>query len=402
MMAQPDRPFRLGYLSPAPRVSTRDGVGSPGPRTHVLGFIHAGERRGWRIDRLVVGDLLSPRHVNEVIANSAGAGYLRRLTGDLSRLGMSWWFGRRAVRELLPQAPQAVYERLAVMQSFGWRFQRRGIPWILETNGIHFEEAARDRRSLALTGLARRIELNAYRSADLVVTISDALSEAVVRVAGIPAQRVLSVPNGVDLELFRAPPTRPPAEDVVIIGFIGAMIPWQGLDLLLDAVAAMQRNGRGRFRLELAGDGPVRVACQQQAERLGLDAHWHGRLAHEAVGKFLAGIHVGYSGQRTFSGGVMYGSPLKLYEYGAAGIPFIASDHADAVALADGERHGFLFRSDSLEDLVRCLERVWEGRAKLAEQGGSYHACVAQEHTWDARVARVADAIRTRFPDLLA
>lgn len=396
------RPFRLGYLSPAPRVSTRDGVGSPGPRTHVLGFIHAAERRGWQIERMVVGDLLPSRHVNEVIANSAGSGYPRRLAGDLSRWGMSWWFGRRAVRELLPRSLHAVYERLAVMQSFGWRFQRQGVPWILETNGIHFEEAARDRRSLALTGLARSIELQAYRQADLVVTISDALSAAVVRVAGIPPERVLTVPNGVDLDLFRGPACRPADDDVVVIGFIGAMIPWQGLDLLLDAVSTCQRSGHGRFRLELAGDGPVRQACQQQADRLGLEVRWHGRLAHEAVGGFLAGIQVGYSGQRAFSGGVMYGSPLKLYEYGAASIPFIASDHADAVALAANGRHGFLFRSDNAADLVRCLQLVWEGRTKLADQGRSFHACVAQEHTWDARLARVAAAIRNRFPNLPA
>nr|MDP9479668.1 hypothetical protein [Actinomycetota bacterium] len=50
------RKKRLGYLSAAPRVSTRPDAEAGGPRSHVLGVIRAFESLGWSVNRFIVGD----------------------------------------------------------------------------------------------------------------------------------------------------------------------------------------------------------------------------------------------------------------------------------------------------------------------------------------------------------
>ncbi|HZS62748.1 MAG TPA: hypothetical protein VFA43_26040, partial [Gemmatimonadaceae bacterium] len=78
---------RLGYLSGAPRVTTRSTSDAAGPRTHVLGIIDGFERRGWTVSRYIVGDRMP-----DVVARD-GEAMLRRgrawtLAADLARYGL--------------------------------------------------------------------------------------------------------------------------------------------------------------------------------------------------------------------------------------------------------------------------------------------------------------------------
>src|SRR5690606_30529458 len=71
------------------------------------------------------------------------------------------------------------------------------------------------------------------------------------------------VENGVDLAVWRAAP--PPAGDKVRFIFMGRLIDWKAVDILLDALAAMTRSDA---TLEIIGDGPKRQALVQLAEEL--------------------------------------------------------------------------------------------------------------------------------------
>ena len=81
---------------------------------------------------------------------------MRTLAADLVRLALGAFNTLRARRELSGKVDW-VYERYAVLQAFGWAFQRDGTPWILETSGLYSDEAKTERNSLVLTGVARRM-----------------------------------------------------------------------------------------------------------------------------------------------------------------------------------------------------------------------------------------------------
>ena len=129
--------------------------------------------------------------------------WVRRLVADLLRLGLGGINSFRALRKL--GRVDWVYERFGAFQALGYLFQRRGVPWILETNGIFFVEADQDRKSLALKDLERKMELWAYRQVDVVVAVSSELKELLVE-HGVSARKVLVVPNGVDIARFAPKP----------------------------------------------------------------------------------------------------------------------------------------------------------------------------------------------------
>jgi glycosyltransferase involved in cell wall biosynthesis len=384
---------RIGYLSAAPRVSTLDDAEASGPRSHVLGVIHAFEELGCKVERFIVGDRMPARvraRSEMALRNAAW----RTAAADVARIALGAINARRAATALRGRV-DVVYERLASLQSLGWALQRTGVPWIVETSSPIFYEAQAERRSLVLQGLARRRELAAYHQCDAIVCVSRDLRNLLVE-AGVDRAKIIVVPNGVDVRVFDAArfPAAARTFDELTIGFVGAMIEWQGLGELLRAVRAARDLGYPTA-VALAGDGPDRASLEQLAGELRIAPHvrFVGRLHGSEVPEFLAGIDVGYSGQRVLQIGRMYHSPLKLYEYLAMGKPVIASDFDDSRTTTRADTTGFLFPAGDVASLTQAIVRVHGARGRLAEIADVARADIVKEHSWVARVNAVIAAL---------
>lgn len=385
---------RLGYLSGAPRVSTRlDGEAS-GPRSHVLGVIRAFEALGWQVKPFIVGDRVPRRWAAPGSERALASGVTRQMFADLVRVLMSRVNAHRAWRELHGEVDW-VYERFAVLQSLGGVFKRVGVPWILETNGPFFYEAKTERRSIALASLARHREISAYQSCDVLVCVSEALKEIIIAEAKIPSHKVLVVPNGVDTTFFDPGKHRPRRFfRELVVGFVGSLIGWQGLDLLFQSMAELRTEG-----VELAsvvvGDGPMRGNWEGRVRELGLSDRVRlvGRVRGDEVPSYIAGFDLGYSGQVPLKMGKMYHSPLKLYEYMAMAKPVLASAFEDARRVVRDGHSGFLFEPGNGQELKKALLRAYQAREALPEMGRRAQAVVQTEHSWVARVREMIQGI---------
>lgn len=376
----------LGYLSAAPRVSTHLDAESAGARAHVLGTIKGFEGLNWKVKPFIVGDRVPRKLVMKGSEKVLSSGFIPTLTADLIRRWMSLVNGRRAWQELGGQVDW-VYERFASLQSLGWVFKRQGVPWILETNGPFFYEAKTERKSLVLSGLARWVEIKAYRECDVLVCVTEALKEIVVREASIPSEKVVVVPNGVDTTFFD--PERQKAKRLFkdfTVGFVGGLLAWQGLDLLLEALSELRVKGIN-ISLVVMGDGPMRPLWEAQAQQLGISANviFVGRKPWQEVPEYIAGFDVGYSGQVQLQVGKMYHSPLKLYEYMAMAKPVVASAFEDAQRVIRDRETGFLFQPGDKEDLKRALSSAYQSRSTLLQMGQRAREEIVANHGWVAR-----------------
>lgn len=380
---------RLGYLSGAPRVSTRPDAEATGPRSHIVGILAAFEALGWEVRPYIVGDRMPPKVATE------SHGLLTRgrhwaLLADVGRLALRVVNAHRAHRELGSDVDW-VYERFASFQALGAPFQRRGIPWVLETQGPFYEEAKLDRKSLVLSRLARRLELRAYRQCDVLVCVSHALRDLLVREAKLPPDKVLVVPNGVDPEVF-APPSRPAARffEGLTIGYTGSLTRWQGLDLLLRAMGELHASGMP-LHLVVIGDGMMREAWEALAAELGLAdrVRFRGRVSLAEVPALVDGTDLGFAGHAESRHGRVYHSPLKIYEYLAMGKPVVASASEDALAvLRDGE-NGFVYPPGDLAGLTGALRRAWTLRERLPAMGRRAREEIVAHHTWTVRAEQI-------------
>ncbi|HAV35981.1 MAG TPA: glycosyl transferase family 1 [Massilia sp.] len=108
--------------------------------------------------------------------------------------------------------------------------------------------------------LPRRQILWAARRADAVITVCNALRDEVVAM-GIDADRVVSLRNGVDLQLFR--PTERKANPMFTLLAVGHLVPVKAQDLIIGALPLLPD-----VRLVLAGDGPDRAKLENLAREL--------------------------------------------------------------------------------------------------------------------------------------
>ena len=383
---------RLGFLSGAARVSTRPEAVLTGPRAHVLGVVRAFEESGWQVQPYIVGDRVPLAWIAKDSTETALRSSLTtRGVADLLRCGMGLVNGWRA-RRLLGDV-DLVYERFGAFQAMGWWFQRRGVPWVLETNALLCREAVRDRSSVAFAGVLEATERWAYRQCDVVVCVSQVLADLVVREAGVDARKVVVMPNGVDVRQFD--PAAHPVKRVFdgpTVGFVGHLQAWQRLDLLIEALATM-RSEDVRVNLVVVGDGPMRGAWESLARTRSLEdqVRFVGRVAWAEVPAYVAGFDIAYAGAAALSTGSMYLSPLKLYEYASMATPFLATDGADARELAIDT--GFLFEPGDGRAVVQSLRFALSVRERWPEIGARVRSRVLERHSWKARVEALMTAV---------
>lgn len=101
---------------------------------------------------------------------------------------------------------------------------------------------------------------------DLYLFESGYSAEIFRRKIGVAKGLVRVVHNGVSRQEFEPIITAPDATDLV---FMGELRPVKGIDVLIDAVSLLHRNGRA-VTATLVGDGPDRDVLQAQIARLGL------------------------------------------------------------------------------------------------------------------------------------
>ncbi|MCB0108679.1 MAG: glycosyltransferase family 4 protein [Caldilineaceae bacterium] len=385
----------LGYLSGAPRVSTLPDAEMSGPKSHVLGIINGFEAHGWDVKRFIVGDRVPAQWRGRGSEQLVSGSRWRALAADAARVALSQVNARRAYQEL-GQSVDGVYERFALFQALGRPFQRQGIPWILETNAVYFREAKHERNSLMLTKLARHMEIQAYQQCDHLVVVSQALKQELIQSCHVPAHKIIVIPNGVDTVLFD--PARHTAKrffEGFTVGFVGRLYNWQGLDALFHAVHQLRQDSI-QINVVVVGDGQMETAWRDLVTTLALNdqVHFAGRVAREEVPAYIAGFDVGFSGKVMPQSGIMYFSPLKLYEYLAMGKPVLGAADEDARRILRPDFTGYLFPIGDQEGLVNALRRAAIRTTQAAIAAQQARNDILQSHSWQVRVADLLAAMQ--------
>lgn len=264
---------------------------------------------------------------------------------------------------------EVVVERLSLFSTSGRRFARScGAAYLVEMNAPLAQEAATYRQA-GLEELARDLEARNLREADLVMTVSDALREYVIDRFNLPAHRVVTVTNGVELDMFSAPQDAEAARraagvprEAIVFGFVGTLRPWHGVDVLMEAFVKV-RVAMPNAHLLIVGDGRKveRYRARASELQIGDAVTFFGGARHEEVPALLAAMDVAlapYLPQQTF-----YFSPLKLYEYLAAGLCVIASRAGQIAELIRHDHNGMLVTPGDINELARAMLRAGQNPA---------------------------------------
>jgi glycosyltransferase involved in cell wall biosynthesis len=268
---------------------------------------------------------------------------------------------------------------------------RHGVPSVLEVNAPLVREQAAHRVLVDRAG-AEQVAREALGAAGAVVCVSEGVAAWARDVVADPA-RVHVVPNGVDTDRV-TPAARPGGVRPLTVGFVGTLKPWHGTEHLVDAVALLLGREPG-WRLLVVGDGPQRDALQERCSRWGIEdaVELVGAVRPDDVVAHLHRMDVGCAPYEDLDD--FYFSPLKVYEYLAAGLPVVASRVPGMSGLLHGGALGRLVRPGDAEDLAAALAGLAADPASRALAGERARRTAEREHTWTAVVDRVLALART-------
>jgi glycosyltransferase involved in cell wall biosynthesis len=296
----------------------------------------------------------------------------------------------REVRELLAALDPVglVYQRHSLWSCAGLEHARdAAIPSVLEVNAPLVEEQARF-RDLFLREDAEAIERRAFAAAGRIACVSHPVAEYCVKRGADPA-RVLVVPNGVDPARFRpdVPAALQPEAGTIRVGMVSTLRPWHGVDPLVEAFSRVA-DGDRRWRLLIVGDGPSMQSLRDDLSHRGLldRAVVTGAVPAEMVPAWLTSMDIAAAPYRASAD--HYFSPLKLFEYMAAGRAIVASRIGQVASVIEDGRTGVLCEPGDVGEMAGALKRLGDDPAERARLGRAARECAAREHSWDNALGR--------------
>jgi len=312
-----------------------------------------------------------------------------RLADAVTALGRTW-------------RPDVIHAHSPALTGMGaLRAARRlGVPLVYEIRAF-WEDAAVGNGTGTEGSLkyrmTRALENRVVAGADAVMTICHGLRDDLIG-RGVAPGKIGIMPNGVDLDLFGAPPPRDEALGEAlglgpgpVIGFIGSFYDYEGLDDLIAAMPALVAR-HGDARLLLVGGGPMADALRSQAAASPVAGaiHFVGRVPHDQVERYYSLCDI-MAYPRKASRLTELVTPLKPLEAMAQGKLVAASDiggHREL--MADGET-GVLFRPDDPEACALSLADLFGQRARWAPLRERARAHVATGHDWALNARRYLD-----------
>jgi len=267
---------------------------------------------------------------------------------------------------------------------------RRDIASVLEVNAPLIEEQA-VHRSLIDRVRAEEIAIQAFASARAIVAVSQEIANYV---ESFPATkgRVHVIPNGVDARRFSARVKAAlPAPDVFTIGFVGTLKPWHGLAILVEAFQLLRRK-HANTRLLIIGDGPERERLMANLAARGLRqaAHFTGAVDPTEIPALLQSTDVAVAPYDDTPG--FYFSPLKVYEYMAAGLPVVASRVGQLESVIQHGETGLVCEPGNARSLADNIGTLMEHQSLRRKLGRKARRYVLRHHTWDSVVQRILNA----------
>lgn len=271
---------------------------------------------------------------------------------------------------------------------------RAGFPTVLELHTF-----PRRFRRLLLNRIARDPRLT------LIVTLTSHLRDRLVA-EGFPADRVAVHPDAVALEDFADLPSKDECRlrlglpvDRPIVGYVGrfrAMAMEKGVPELVRALASWP-SPEGQPPVLVCVGGPMDAV--KEYRRLGReeglpdeDLRFYDRVPNSEVPVWMRAADVVTIPWTWNEFSAYFTSPLKLFEYMAAGVPILASDLPSIREILTHGRNGWLVPAGDPKALAEGMRYLMENlslSASLARQARQD----VEQYTWSGRAGEILEAI---------
>lgn len=235
--------------------------------------------------------------------------------------------------------------------------------------------------------LHEKYEIECCKLANRVTCICDSLKKYLIE-RGVDATKIDVISNGVNTDELKPIPRDKKLEkqynlsNKIVVGFVGSITDYEGLDYLLEAVKLINEKKlyRKEFVLLIVGEGNYMDTLRSKARQLKLDnqVKFVGKVSREMIPKIYSLIDIAPF-PRIDIDLCQLVTPLKPYEAMSFSKKVLVSDLSALKEMVIPNVNGMVFKSNDLYDLVSALIEIVD-KDKISNQSREW---VKTNKDWD-------------------
>ena len=390
--------MKILYYSSHPNLYLK---ATTGYGTHMREMIGAFRRQGHEVLPVIMGDQKSNNEVHSSTAKLSFKKIIKKIfplyfwksLKDYQLIKFDLMAGQVLEQQIVTFKPDLIYERGTYLQLSGIKMAAKfSLKHYLELNAPFVEESASFEGSATFfKERAFHAEREQIAKTDKALLVSSALQNYYSSKYKISDSKMLVTPNCVHPDSVRL--NSELKDELIakynlkgkkIIGFVGSIFPYHGVDLLINAFRELQ-DLYSDLLLVIVGDGALLPQLKVYAESMGTQVIFTGPVAHNEIYTYIDIMDITVMAQSNW-----YGSPVKIFEYGAMGKAIIAPDTVPVRDVMVDGVDGLLVKPEVL-GLKNAISKILIDPEIGIRMGENFKNKVFANYTWDAIAAKILD-----------
>jgi glycosyltransferase involved in cell wall biosynthesis len=295
-----------------------------------------------------------------------------------------------------------IHERFNLLSLGGaWASRRLGIPFVLEVNADLLEQ--RKFKGTPERGLRKLFAVRATRTcfdaAAKIICISASLKEHLRTKWNIDEDKLTVLPCAADVHGFKPDYDSAAVRKSLglttepVVMWVGGFYPWHDLSLLLESFTSILER-RPDARLVLVGDGQTRPSVERMAQKNGLrrSVIFTGAVPHTSVPDMLSIADVAVVPSAPVPAGRGgTGTPLKLFEYMAAGKAIVATASNETAEVIQDGHNGLLVEAGDVNKLAEAILTLLNDPVERVRLGQNARQQAIELYSWEQYTRRLEE-----------
>lgn len=295
-----------------------------------------------------------------------------------------------------------IHERFNLLSLGGaWASRKLGIPFVLEVNADLLEQ--RRFKGIQERGLRRLFAIWATRlcfeTAAQIICISPRLKEHLKTKWNVDESKLTVLPCAADIEAFKPNYNSETVRKSLglttepVVMWVGGFYPWHDLSLLLESFALILQQ-RPDAKLVLVGDGQTRSSVKDMITKAGMShaVIMTGAIAHSQVPEMLSIADVAVVPSAPITAGIGgTGTPLKLFEYMAAGKAIVATALNEAAEVIRDGYNGLLVDAGDINKFAESTLKLMNDPEERSRLGQNAREQAVKQYSWEQYTSRLEE-----------
>lgn len=281
----------------------------------------------------------------------------------------------KTIKKINKSEKTLIFLRHLKLADFLIRFRKlHKLPIVFEVHEIFHLTTIKKRGIEAIKNREEKV----YSQSDCLVCISNVLKRYIVENLKINT-KIFVIPDAVRKDWFNINVTSP--EHII---YCGSLYSWKGVDTLIKAMQYLPKE-----KLMILGSGKNLEKLKELSETIGVSERiiFAGSVNHFQVPKYLAKAKIAVLPNINAKTS-LFSSPLKLFEYMAAGLPIVASDlPVFREILAEG-KNAIFFEPDNPLSLANAIKQFLISD-ELSKTVSKNNKELAQQYTYEKRAEKI-------------